>query len=427
MVPSNPLTAMVVVVVLMFLTLPMARRLAAQEHDERLVRLVMISLGLHLAAAPAQIWVVNHFYHGISDFNRYVFQGALLGPRFQHFDFSLAGTNQKFLGAGSVSVFTGAIFAVVGVNKLAAFFVFGWFAFIGTLGFYRAYATTFPEADHRRYALMIFFLPSLIFWTAGASKESVMYLSIGLAADGASRILARRPRGLPRMVIGIAVGIYVRPQELLLLLGVVAVATLFRPRARATSFRLVRFVALAAVQAVLLVAVITVTQKLAKQGSPVFSLKAIAANNAGQASSIPYHAGPAGYPSDIYTVLFRPMLFNAHGTGQRVAAFENTVIIVLILTSWRRLKRVPRAALSRPYVMVALLDLAGFCYAFAALSNLGLIDRERVLVLPFLLVLLAVPVSAKGAPPFPWEVARKRRQKETGPAWMVAAAGGGRR
>ena len=427
MIHSNPIVAGLVFMLLFFATMPLARRLAERERDQRLFSIVMASVFLHLLAGPAQIFVVDHYYHGISDFNRYVNQGAIIGHRLDHFQFSLVGTNQKFLGAGSVSVFAGVVFALVGVNKLAGFLIFGWLAFIGCLGFYRAFANTFPEAGHRRYAYLIFFLPSLIFWTAGVSKESVMYLSLGLAADGASRILVRKPRGVLLMTVGIAIGVYVRPQELLLFTGAVAAATLFRPRAQ-TRFRFVRFVALAAAETVLLVFVIGLTQKLAKTGSPVFNLQAVASNNSGQSSSIVYHPGPKGYPYDIYAVLFDPQLFNAHSMSQRVAAFENTILVVLIVTSWRRLVLIPRVALMRPYVMVSFLDLAGFCYAFAALSNLGLIDRERTLVLPFLLVLLAIPVAPKGRPRmYPWELSRRRRkaQQQPRPRWDYAGVGRG--
>ncbi|HMK63924.1 MAG TPA: hypothetical protein VK386_09915 [Acidimicrobiales bacterium] len=407
---SNFPVAVLVAVVLVLATRPMARQLAAQERDQRLYTVVMTSVVLHLLAAGALIWVVDHYYHGITDYNRYLSQGAILGPRFRRFDFSLAGTNQKFLGAGSVSVFVGLVFAVIGENKLGAFFVFGWFAFLGTMGFYRAFATTFPEAEHRRYALMLFFLPSLIFWTAGTSKEAVMYISVGIAADGAARLLARRRRGVALLALGIVIGIYVRPQELLLFLGCVAAATLFRPRARDQSFRVLRFVAIALVQAVLLIAVITLTQKLAKSGAAVFSLSTVAKNNSHEASSIPYVSGPKGFPHDVYVMLFDPTLLNAHGTSQRLAALENTVIMVLIVTSWRRLLLLPRVCFARPYVMVAIVDLVGFCYAFASLSNLGLIDRERVIALPFLLLLLAIPKAAKGQPKFPWEQSRRRRR-----------------
>jgi len=60
------------------------------------------------------------------------------------------------------------------------------------------------------------------------------------------------------------------------------------------------------------------------------------------------------------------------------------------------------------------------------LSNLGLIDRERVLMLPFLLVILAIPISPKDGPArYPWELRRRERREyeqwdqeefETGPA-----------
>ena len=39
---------------------------------------------------------------------------------------------------------------------------------------------------------MLFFLPSLIFWTADVSKEAIMMFALGLTAYGAAKILARR-------------------------------------------------------------------------------------------------------------------------------------------------------------------------------------------------------------------------------------------
>ena len=51
-----------------------------------------------------------------------------------------------------------------------------------------------------------------------------------------------------------------------------------------------------------------------------------------------------------------------------------------------------------------------FIYTFAALGNLGLIERERVMLLPFLLVLLCIPRAPKGSPPrYLWELRRKAR------------------
>ena len=65
-----------------------------------------------------------------------------------------------------------------------------------------------------------------------------------------------------------------------------------------------------------------------------------------------------------------------------------------------------------PYVMMCLVYSIGFIYAFAALGNLGLIYRERVMLLPFLMVLFAIPRSPRGQPAmYEWEYRRKDRAR----------------
>lgn len=157
---------------------------------------------------------------------------------------------------------------------------------------------------------------------------------------------------------------------------------------------------------------VTVTVRYLHHGLNANALQTTNANNAatGFSGGIPYSTNIATYPRDIYEVLLNPMLFNAHGFGQRVAALENTVILVLIVMSLRNLRMVPRASFARPYVMMCLVYTGSFIYTFAALGNLGLIERERTLVLPFLLVLLCIPRSPKGKrAKYDWELRRGDR------------------
>jgi len=166
---------------------------------------------------------------------------------------------------------------------------------------------------------------------------------------------------------------------------------LFRGRGH-RSLPLVRRAALTVVQVVLLVVAVSLTKKVS---GPVFQLNKVAQLNSGLSSSITYHSSLLAYPQDLYYVVFDPLPITAHGASQFVAALENSVIVVLILTSLRRLRALPRFMVTRPYVMVATLFCAAFVYSFAALGNLGLIDRERVVMLPFLLVLLSLPVAER--------------------------------
>ncbi|MGA2522427.1 MAG: hypothetical protein ABSG81_16595 [Acidimicrobiales bacterium] len=416
-VHSNAEVALPLAVFLALVSVPIARRVAATEHDPGLYRVLMAAVITHLLFSSIQIWVVDHIYHGVTDYTRYINQGAILARRFDTFNFSTAGINPpvQILGQGSVSIAAGVVMAIVGVNKLALFFVFSWFAFLATLGFYKAFTVTFPEGDRKRYAWMVFFLPSLLFWTAGPSKETMMYLSMGMMALGAARVLQHKRGGAVLLVVGTVVGIYVRPQELLLFMCAFAIAGLFRRRAADRKLRGLRRIGVMLLQGALLLVAVSLSQELGKH-APIFNLNQLARNNVGQASSLNYHPGPTGYPKDVYTVIFDPMPWSAHGNTQRLAAFENFVILVLILTSMRRLRRLVKAAFVRPYVMMSVIYSIAFPYAFAALNNLGLIDRERVLLLPFLIVPLAIPVTPKGVPPqYPWEYSegkRKRRARQ---------------
>ncbi len=139
--PSNPIVAVIVAVLIVVATRPIIRRVAILEGHAWLVRVMTISLILHLVAAPAQIFVVDHFYHGIADWLRYDNQGAGLAGSFRHFDFSLANGNLRgIVNDGSVSIAAGIVFTFVGTNPLAGFLVFSWLAFLGTMFFFRAFA-----------------------------------------------------------------------------------------------------------------------------------------------------------------------------------------------------------------------------------------------------------------------------------------------
>ena len=187
--PSAPIGVVIVGAILIAVSLPIARRLGATEGDPRLVTLLMIGLILHFLAAPAQIFVDNHAYHGVADFSGYVHQGAELSVNFRSFHFTTAGAGlRSALGDGSVSIAAGIIFSLVGVNELATFWVFAWFSWLGAIFFYRAFCLTFPEGEHRRYALMLFLLPSLLFWTSDVSKEAVMMLALGITSLGGARV-----------------------------------------------------------------------------------------------------------------------------------------------------------------------------------------------------------------------------------------------
>ncbi len=412
-ISSQPLVALFVGVLLFALGRLVCKRVAYAEGNPWLLNVLTISLALHLLAAPGQIYVVDHFYHGIADWNRYVHQGASLAPDFRHFNFTTANADvRQIVNDGSVSIAGGIVMAIVGANQAATFFVLSFLSFIGAVCFYRAFTLTFERADHRRYALMLFLMPSLIFWTADLSKESLMMLALGLTAYGAAKFIARKRGGFLLVAPGVFIGAYVRPNELILVLAGFVVAMMVPTAAARKSMGGVRRIISLVFLGALLYLSVSVTVKYLHHGLNTNSLETTNGNNAtaGSSGGIPYSSNLAYFPRDIYEVLFNPLPFNAHGFGERVAALENTVILVLILMSIRNLRMAARAAFARPYTLMCLVYTGSFLYAFAALGNLGLIERERTMMLPFLFVLLCVPRGPRHAPPrYEWELRRRTR------------------
>ena len=100
-------------------------------------------------------------------------------------------------------------------------------------------------------------------------------------------------------------------------------------------------------------------------------------------------------PFGMFSFLFRPLIFEAHNALALVAALESTFYLVLVLWRRRSLIAAMNCIFSRPFI--------GFCAAtfffllviLSLESNFGVIVRHRTMVLPFLLILLAVPRENK--------------------------------
>ncbi len=185
-----------------------------------------IGLVLHLVAAPTQIFVVEHVYDGIADWTRYTHQGAILAPNFRHFNFTLAGANvRQIVNDGSVSIATGIVMAIVGVN------VTGHVPGVQLVVVDRDASSstgpsrlTFAGADHRRYALDAV-LPAVADLLDRGRQQGIDHDAFARA-----RRLRRRqdlrpaPGGFVLLVPGVVIGYYIRPNELLLILAGFAVA-----------------------------------------------------------------------------------------------------------------------------------------------------------------------------------------------------------
>lgn len=383
------------------------------DGDPTLVRLLVIALLLKLVAALVYYLVFQHAYQGSADAFGYIQQGKVLATQMRH---GIFDTSQKnlggftFWGTGFMYFVVGALFVVLGPSRLVAFFVFTLFAFFGQYLFYRAFRIALPEGDRRRYRLLLFFMPGLVFWTAAVGKDAWMMLFLGVCAYGGARVLTGMRFGYTLLAIGVpALGI-VRPHVAAFVIAGMGIAYIKRKVAKDPSlFRPLAWVVGAIVLVVASVVMLTMLQRFFHvdqadsnaAGNVLQQTAERTSDYEGSEFEPPRVHSLADLPLGIVTVVARPFPFEARNGPMFISSLEGTALLGLMLLSIRRWWRLPRIMFAEPYVRYAATFSVLFIVAFSYIGNFGLLARQRVQMLPFLFVLLALPTARnlRAAPP----------------------------
>jgi hypothetical protein len=98
-----------------------------------------------------------------------------------------------------------------------------------------------------------------------------------------------------------------------------------------------------------------------------------------------------GVPMAILTVLFRPFPWEASNAQLLLQSLEGMFLLVLAVRAWPRLRNLLKLMRTNSYIVFAVVYASAFIVAFSGFGNFGILARQRVLMLPFFLVLLALP------------------------------------
>jgi hypothetical protein len=392
---------LLVVPALALISAPMLAAAARHETDPRMPRLIVWALGLKLAASLVRYGIAFGVYGGIADATDYGKYGAQIGASFRRGDFHVKLGN-NFVGTGFLRLLTGIIDTVTGPTLIGAFLVFSWLGFWGLYLFYRAFVMAVPNGEHRRYALLVFFLPSMLFWPSSVGKEAWMTFGIGLAAYGGARMLVGRHGGFLLFGLGAAATAVVRPHITLLIAVAMTAGFLFRPRSDRASV-LSPMWKFAGVTILVVACVVALAQAKTFLGVDNINTDTVSqivdnthsrTDEGGSSFQTQPVSSPAQYPKAVLTVLFRPLPTEAHGALPLFASAEGMFLLALFIAGRRRLANVSRLIRRTPYLTVCVVYSGLFIYAFSGFANFGILTRERVQVLPFVLVLLALPRRA---------------------------------
>ncbi len=368
--------------------------------DQWITGVVLVGFFLKLLGIFGRYFMAYVLYGGGSDAERYNLYAAEHYFEWRKGNF-LWEVGEK-AGTQTMELITTAVYFVIGPSTLTAFFVFGSFAFWGVYLIFRAFQIAVPEGDQRRYAVLVFLLPSLLFWPSSIGKESWLMLFVGVAAYGAARFFAGQiALGLPVIILGLFGSALIRPHVTVLFTAALLVAQLMRPTRANSTGVLTKFLGVVVMGAAVLV---MTTQSAEFLGIEDITIDAVSqeieyrSDNTAQGGSafepVPL-SHPLGVPAAIGTVLFRPFPWEASGPAMLAQSAESVLLIGLFALAVPRLRSLPGFFRRNPYVVFAVVYALAFIIAFAGFSNFGILARQRVLMLPFVLVMLALPVKPK--------------------------------
>jgi hypothetical protein len=363
------------------------------REDRPLRALLGAGVLFRLAAASVYIWVGYVIYNSAVDSFHYWDVGLQLAN-----DFAMTGWSvfkPPYWSSNLISNICGLLSLVIGDALPTLFVIFALASLWGSYFFYRAFRIAFPNGDHRLYGLLVIFFPSIAFWSSAIGKDALEQLFIGLSAYGFARLIQRPGfRASLICIAGIAGAILSRPH----VGAIVTLACLLPYTLAGTRGHWMRVSAKILIVPVLLLATVYLAVAAGnfvgmEAGDAEITLQRVdqitkstqiggSAFNAEQ--SLPARIAMAPF------LMFRPLPW-------AIAFLEAFALLIFCVKRRNEFK----AALRRcrtPYIAFILIFSAEFSLAFAAtVSNFGILVRQRIMLLPLMLMLFCANLSKSGS------------------------------
>jgi len=385
-----------VIAIILFSVINWVSKAIPNNHDrEWLPQIIMWGFAAKAFGALARYYMVADLYGGGDSF---AYHGR--GTAFANIWRSLSVPTFQASGEGTAftEVVTGLIYSVYTPTMRGGFLMFAFIAFLGQLLFYAAFRPWLKDKALKRYAFVMMFFPSIVFWPASVGKDALMIFFIGLATLGISRLLRKfELGGLILAGLGLYLTAQIRPHIAVMLALSAALAFVFMKRKTGKSRGIKRLVPLA----VALIGVVFAWSTFASdfevslEGSadtqdPAAFLDRVSNQTAQGGSEVTggIVTNVTDIPAATLKVLFRPLIHEGTSMAILVSSVEGTLLLIAVVwklpAAWRNRSMIR----ANPLLLLSIIYTGGFVIAFSSILNLGIIARQRVQVLPFLLALL---------------------------------------
>jgi hypothetical protein len=352
-------------------------------------RLMAVGMLAKLAAAGLYITMVVRVYEYTADMSHYFYYAQTM--TMTYLQTGVLTTPDPLWGTNFPSFLAQSIFVVTGISLPVAMVIFASMSFWGSYFIYRAFCIGFPDATRfDMVATLAFLLPSCVFWTASLSKDAVVMLGAGIAAYGFARVHHRADlQGYVLLATGLVVIMTVRPH----MAGIMAVAFVFAYLFGANRTGMSGL----ALKVVGIPALVAITWALVSQAETYVEMSdfsegrsavlRIAKDNSDTGGST-YGGSLSSRMALAPFLLIRPFPFEVHNFQAAFASLEGLGLLIMFVRRRKVLYRMLARIRSNPFAMFLVLYTIEFTIIYAAATtNFGLLNRQRVMLMPFTLML----------------------------------------
>lgn len=145
-------------------------------------------------------YVAYVVYTGVADAETYNLYAAYQSREWRRGFFTWDFPDTPVTGTTFIKLLTTGVYTATGPSPILGFFLFSLGAFWGTYFMFRAFCIAVPDGDHKRYAYLIFLLPSMLYWPSSIGKEAWLMFTIGLTVLGLAKMYAGQHSGLLLLV-----------------------------------------------------------------------------------------------------------------------------------------------------------------------------------------------------------------------------------
>jgi hypothetical protein len=358
------------------------------KRDGFLKEVMLVGMAIRFISTALFLWLFFGVWHGAADLVGYYDKATQISTEFYR-----TGRLIFFLPFKIEKVVTdlaGVIAIATGASLSGLCLIFGFFAFIGQVLFFKGFCLAFPKINTRMPAMVFFMLPSMLFWTSFLSKDSLIFLLIGISFYGFMRMQKSGLWWLPFALFGLIGAGLIRP-HIGGMLSIAYVGTfLLTTERKGYSVIAAKFL----LGPLLLVG----TGYLVANGRNMIQGETI---NENVQSMQTLHKGlqtggsstgsaSVGMGLLLAPVLpFRPLPWEVHNAQMAVSCIESSL---LFLAFWRRRKGILLAFKSvrkSPALVASAIFCAQFMVVFSiSMGNIGTLVRERAMMLPFWFIIV---------------------------------------